>query len=68
MLIEDFHLDYPIEYVKFTKLLVWFRMYCLGGIGSSKQDYVHGFQLLQASFNDVCGSRFYPIDAKKRMV
>jgi uncharacterized protein (TIGR02391 family) len=41
------------EYANFISLLVWFRMYCVGEMGETKNDYADGFKSLKDAYDSL---------------
>ena len=54
MLIPDFHVSVQArDYSRFISTLSWFRMYCVGSMGTDKNDYVTGFNSLKHYYDDL---------------
>ncbi len=43
--------DIVERYSSFTSALTWYRMYCVGAFGETKQDYSKGFRFLKDAFD-----------------
>ena len=41
------------DYARFISILSWFMMYCFGNMGTSKDDYVSGFNSLKHWYHDL---------------
>ena len=54
MLIPDFYISLSSrDYARFISTLSWFRMYCVGNMGTNKNDYVSGFNSLKQLYDDL---------------
>lgn len=56
------------SYADFTRTRVWYRMYCVGKMGSKKDDYREGFESLQKAYHDLFDDYGDPPESISRLI
>jgi len=49
------------DFATFIHTLTWYRMYCAGRFGESREDYIKGFESLKAHYKDIIPSEKAPV-------